>query len=36
LMVRVNQAAECGDLYALRGLLREALGHLAQEHGGRA
>jgi hypothetical protein len=35
LMVRVNQAAESGDLYALRGLLREALSHLAQEHGGK-
>jgi hypothetical protein len=34
LMVRVNQAAELGDLYALRGLLREALSHLAQSHEG--
>lgn len=33
LMVRVNQAAEVGDLYALRGLLREALSRLAQDGG---
>lgn len=33
LMVRVNHAADVGDLFALRGLLREALGHMAREQG---
>lgn len=33
LMVRINHAVDVGDLFALRGLLREALGHLARQQG---